>query len=643
MPSGSENDSDYDNDNGAGVMNYKRNLQNSNKILTNRGGSESEESGPEDEEEEEENNGGEDKEDEEQEEQEEEEEEECDMSAAEWIKAPNEVLSGNSSAKAEDDNDDENSTDDERGLGPVAPPDTSKAQPLSKRQTPPVKAPVAKKKTVLTLAPTQAPAPAPKVQRQTTLLPKAVLLQKKNASRPAAAAAAPNGGETTPDDETRQQQGQPQQAIIDSEPDLSDAEEPHRTVGVQRPTVAPERFDAVAEAEIARKQCGHAPAAAQPAPTEGNVDSAIADNVTFVLLSVGNTSAGIVPKEDLVHAVAVDDDQNQLLPYEMVYSAKEEGLRATATSKAELARKLLQKHPTRMLRSVILSKVVPPKEATGKHQIHMQAFVPVVLVDGEIEKSSDCKFTFEQLAKNAPEGYQLVLAIEPKIVAEMYKITKHGLPTKYAPSDNVRYWTVKNANDQAKIDPKWILCAKTRTGSRSSSSGGGASSAKRKAAGASGTAANTSNTAAEDDAAVAQAEADPEVEANGVAEAPEAPPPAPAAKRSKGPSGARQRAGQPMLTEMGVTNSMPPAAAFGVGATGDLASPPPPPPPPPAGRRATVGGQLVLDLENFAQLHDSAPNFRGALIGLSEPSSVQLMQLDPQHIYLTVAPVPPRA
>ena len=371
----------------------------------------------------------------------------------------------------------------------------------------------------------------------------------------------------------------PEEQTIETETLHSDNEEPHRSVGFKRPKVASEHFDAIAEAEIARKKNVTAHAASQN--VDGVVDTAIIDNVTFVLLSVAPAmTAAVVPKEDLVHAIAVDDNGNELVPFEVAYSKDDNGLRATATTKCDIARKMLQKHGSRMLRSVILTKIHTNKETTsGKPVTFMQAFVPVRLTNDDVEKDKECKNTIEQLEKNLPNGYQLVLAIEEKIVKEMYKITKHGLPTKYTPSETVKFVTVKNVNDQIKIDPNWKLCAKGGSASRSSGS-----SSKRK----------NQTDATEGEASNSAVEVTP--------------------KKTKAAVGARQRASQPTLTEVGLTKSV---------AQGDSEP-----------VQESKNDSVKLNIETFAKL-GNASNLRGVLLELSEAATVSLIQTDPEHVFLT--------
>ena len=196
---------------------------------------------------------------------------------------------------------------------------------------------------------------------------------------------------------------------------------------------------------------GSAPPPPPPATlTEGVVDRKNLAALEFVQISNKTTAAALVPKEDIVHAVFKDDDDEPLKSFKVPFGRAKEGsgLKGNVANKVELQEKMLQEDPKRMLRSVILVRLKPEHGSSNNKQISMQAMLPVELADDET-MTADAACMINELDKNLPGGYTLVFALNPKIVAKMYNITRHGLPLKYAPNGNlVKYKAIKEVHSE---------------------------------------------------------------------------------------------------------------------------------------------------------------------------------------------------
>lgn len=232
--------------------------------------------------------------------------------------------------------------------------------------------------------------------------------------------------------------------------DSEDSESGHPTTSIAnpRPKVTHEHFDAVAEADNARRQgVSVAPVAVPTVLTDGVRDPAVVDTVTLVQVSEKNMSAAIIPMEDVVHIVAMDDKGEMLMPFII----SQEELRGSATLKSELQRKLLKNEPSRVLRSTIVIKL-RSKDGNAKHD-SVQFAIPVVLQNETLEM-------FEQIDTVLSMGHCKIWTLEPKIVADMFKIHKHGLPTKYAQSNVMKTVVLKDIGTQVQIDAKWRMIVK---------------------------------------------------------------------------------------------------------------------------------------------------------------------------------------
>ena len=121
-----------------------------------------------------------------------------------------------------------------------------------------------------------------------------------------------------------------------------------------------------------------------------------------------------------------------------------------------------------MICSVILVRLKPEHGSSNNKQISMQAMLPVELADDET-MTADAACMINELDKNLPGGYTLVFALNPKIVAKMYNITRHGLPLKYAPNGNlVKYKAIKEVHSES----SWKLVAEAGLSKQRQSAGG---------------------------------------------------------------------------------------------------------------------------------------------------------------------------
>ena len=444
--------------------------------------------------------------------------------------------------------------------------------------------------------------PPPLLQKQTTRaaapLAAGALPPKKTKKKAASAAAGPrprhSGGDEPP----------PPAADSDENSENEPSDRPTKSIAMKRLQVPVEHFDAVGEAEHARQQGVQQSAAAPTVTTltDGVRDQTFLDKVQLVQLSSSTThSAAIVPMADVMHVVVVDDEGTPMQPFNVAKDV----LRGNMKLVRDAQIKLLHEQPSRVLRSTIVTRV-RPKDANGSGHDHFQFSLPVIPLLEEGEAIA----IVEEVKAAVPGGYCLNWPLDPKVVADLYKMNKQGLPTKYAPSDTVKVHALKNVERHAEVDNGWRLVV--TGGKRGGASGGAAGGGGKKRAAAAAAAPPPPAAAAAGASAAAEA---PEAAATaGAAPAP--------AKRSKlnnnGGTTAQQRAGQLTMTNM--LSSV--AAPSGGGGTTTTTT-----------NDAAAAAEVWLE-KMMKQLSPSVPNMHGALLTLPAPATVQCTQIDSTHIFL---------
>ena len=255
---------------------------------------------------------------------------------------------------------------------------------------------------------------------------------------------------------------------------------------ITEPPAEPETHapvDAVKVAESARRssidegRSSATGAGAQGGPelTGGFVDPALLD-LRLCLKGEKNDSLALVPMESCVHGLVKDDSANTWPPYEI--SLVED--RYTQQLRFNWLEKLLQEDPDRMLNTIMYIDCETPEKSRTSTKHRLQAMLPGTLVN-PTANADHAKRIVEFNEAMGGTNWTLAIPVPEAFVKQLYKLSNHGLPTKYDPMrPDVNFVLFPKLEAQSAKDPRWrIVVDKSRASQADGGGSGGGSRSKR--------------------------------------------------------------------------------------------------------------------------------------------------------------------